>query len=168
MELCDIYDEHCNKTGRVVERGTRLDEGEHTLFVDVWIVNRAGEFLMSRRAPNIKHDPDKWEPTCGGVSAGEDSRAAGLREAREELGVTLAPENGVFFTRFNLRGRYIIEVWLYRQEVDISTVVIQPEEVTDARWMTPGPGLELIENDQFMQATRVPYVRELFDTYETL
>ena len=37
MELWDVLDEHGNKTGKIVDRGTELGQGEYRLVIDVWL-----------------------------------------------------------------------------------------------------------------------------------
>lgn len=52
----------------------------------VVITNSAGELLLLRHS----YGPDVWALAGGGIDAGEDPRAAALREMREELGLELA------------------------------------------------------------------------------
>lgn len=64
-EMWDIVDQNGNKTGRLHERGRPMQKGEYPLSVSVWILNRQGEFLISKRAP-AKTAPGMWETTGGG------------------------------------------------------------------------------------------------------
>ena len=100
MEFWDLYNDKREKTGRIHERGKALPEGYYHLCVSVWLVNRKGEFLLSQRHPD-KEYPLCWECTGGSVLAGESSLDGALREVKEELGITLAPEKGkiLFQTR---------------------------------------------------------------------
>ena len=59
-EMWDIVDQNGNKTGRLHERGRPMQKGEYPLSVSVWILNRQGEFLISKRAP-AKTAPGMWE-----------------------------------------------------------------------------------------------------------
>lgn len=61
-EMWDIVDQNGNKTGRLHERGRPMQKGEYPLSVSVWILNRQGEFLISKRAP-AKTAPGMWETT---------------------------------------------------------------------------------------------------------
>ena len=124
MELRDILDEFGNKTGKTGERGKPLNQGEYYLIVDVWIINNQDEFLISKRVPTAKPEPNRWQPTCGNVVAGEDSISAALREAKEELGIMLNPENGEMIKRYIAWDNAIIDVWLFRQNVNIDEVVL--------------------------------------------
>ncbi len=114
---------------------------EYHLLVPVWIKNNQGEFLITKRAPNKAIFPNMWETTVGAVMAGEDSFQAALREIKEEIGINLTPGHGN--RRLKIRNydfQAFIEVWLFQEEVDITNVIYQPEEVCDAsgssdRWL---------------------------------
>jgi len=163
MELRDILDEFGNKTGKTGERGKELNQGEYYLIVDVWIINSQGEFLLSKRVPTAEPEPNRWQPTTGNVVAGEDSISAAIREAEEELGIMLNPENGEMIKRYIAWADAIIDVWLFRQDININDVVLQPRETNDAMWATSEVIEQLIKNDEFLNSHRVPYINELFD-----
>ena len=71
--------------------------------------------------------PLMWECVGGSVVKGEDSLQGAIREAKEEVGVDLMPENGqVLFTKTRkiIEGKIfndIMDVWLfdYDGEVDL-------------------------------------------------
>lgn len=96
--------------------------------VHVWIRNSKGEYLISQRSANRPTYPLMWECVGGSALKGEDSLLGAIREAKEEAGVDLVPENGqVLFskTRKIINGKIyndIIDVWLfeYDGEVDLS------------------------------------------------
>jgi len=162
MELRDILDEFGNKTGRTGERGKPLNQGEYYLIVDVWVINNKNEFLISKRVPTAKVEPDRWQPTCGNAVAGEDSISAALREVKEELGIMLDPQNGEMIKRYTAWDDAIIDVWLFRQNVNINEVVFQLYETNDAMWATGGFIKRLLKDDKFLSSQRVPYIIELF------
>jgi isopentenyldiphosphate isomerase len=163
MELWDIYDEHGNKTGKTIERGKPMSQNEYHLIVDVWIINDNNKFLISKRIPTKNPDPYKWEPTCGCAVTGDSSIAAAIRETQEELGIILNPQNGKLIKRLII-GIAIIDVWLFRQEVDINSVVLQYEEVDDVMWAAKDTIKQLITDDKFINTdVRAPYIDELFE-----
>ena len=166
MELRDILDKYGNKTGKTIERGKPMGQGEYFLIVDVWIMNNKGEFLISKRVPTTEPEPDKWQPTTGCAIAGEDSMSAALREVKEELGIMLNQENGKMLKRYIAWDNAIIDVWFFQQEVNINEVVLQPEETDDVLWATRDFIKQLIKNDRFLSVHRVPYLEELFQKIE--
>ena len=170
MELQDIYDKNGKKTGKIIERGKEATQpGEYTLFVDIWIMNKKNEFLISKRAPG-KWRAGKWESIAGGSISGEDSLTAALREANEELGIALKPENGKMINRLFKNdgnpkdGGMILDVWFFRQDIDINDIVFQPNETDGAMWATTEDILQLVDNDSFLFNEREPY-EELFKQF---
>ena len=139
-EFWDVLDEHGNNTGRLYERTLQfsnghMSEGEFHLIVHIWILNDKGEFLISQRAPN-KSQPHMWECTGGCAVAGDDSLTTALKEVKEELGITLDPKNGELFKRYkrvfdNGSGDFV-DVWVFRQNVQLSDVIFQEGETCDA------------------------------------
>jgi 8-oxo-dGTP pyrophosphatase MutT (NUDIX family) len=92
IELWDVLDENGNATSRFHERGKPMNKGEYHLEVSVWIENDNGEYLISQRSPN-KTFPNMWECTGGSAVAGDGSLTTALKEAKEELGIILEPQN---------------------------------------------------------------------------
>ena len=163
MEKWDVLDRFGRKTGETVERGQPLPKGAHHLIVDVWIRNKRGEYLISRRAPDKHPEPGRWATTCGSVLAGEDSLTAAIREAQEELGIVLYAENGRRVKRFSIPGDCYVDCWLFEQEADIDSVVLQLEETDAAKWATADEIRALSNSDQFLRSRRLPYLEEFLN-----
>ena len=167
-EMWDVFDKNGNKTGRLQKRGW-MESGNYHLVVFVWIINEKGDFLISKRAPDIRW-PNKWACTAGSVVAGDDSITTALKEVREELGVILAPENGKRFKQYRNDitedcGEFI-DVWIFRQEVDICSVVLQPDETCDAMWASAEKIRQLVEQDMFIPVREgCPYLDDLLRFY---
>lgn len=163
MELWDILNENGNKTGRTVERGKPMKQDEYHLVVNVWIKNNNGEFLITKRSPNKKTLPNMWETTCGAAIVGDDSLNAALREVKEEIGIDLSPANGKHLFRLkrqNYDSPDFVDVWIFNEEVDITKVIYQPEEVCGTRWATPSYIISLIETGEFTDT--FTYLKDLF------
>lgn len=163
MELIEVLDENENKTGKTIECGKTMEENEYNLVVNVWIKNSIGEFLITKRSPNKKILPNMWETTCGAVVIGEDSLKAALREVKEEINIDLSPTSGKKLFRLKRQNnlfRDFIEVWLFKEEVDITDVVYQPEEVCGVKWATKNQIISLVEKGEF--ADTFTYLEELF------
>lgn len=163
MELWDLLDEMRNKTGYTHLRGTPLSAGEYHLVVHVWILNDAGEFLISKRTPN-KTYPGMWECTGGSAVAGDDSLTTALKESREELGIILLPENGTLFTTYKA-GPNFIDVWIFKQNVDLDTITFQPDETCDAQHATPQAVKQMMQNGTFFPNYKYPYLDDFFAKY---
>ncbi len=157
MELWDIYDAERRRTGRFIERGQKLGEGEYHLVVQAWIRNSRGEWLISRRCPT-KPLPLKWEATGGSVLAGEDSLTGALREVKEELGVTLDPAGArlISSTRAD-RERWsnpgFLDVWLFSHDCELSDVTLQEGETCGAKWVSTEELAEMEKRGELAAST---------------
>ncbi|MBQ8971775.1 MAG: NUDIX domain-containing protein [Clostridia bacterium] len=103
-EYIDLYNAAREPLNRVWQRGVPLPEGTWRLGVRVWIGNSSGQYLISQRNPNLYSHPLFWESTGGGVSAGESSRTAAVRELYEELGIS-TQEDALLFLNTELVSR---------------------------------------------------------------
>lgn len=165
-EYWDIYDENGIKTGRLHKRGERMQPDEYHLVVHVWIVNNIGGFLVQKRIPGTRDISNKWETVGGHAVAGEDSLQAAVREACEEIGITLDPVTGrLFMRRIEYPsagdGKAFCDVWVFNQEVDIGSVVLNPDENCDAMWVGAEDILQMIESGAFRSRDCYPYVDDL-------
>jgi isopentenyldiphosphate isomerase len=87
-ELVDVLDEDGHPARRV-ERGVAHRDGLWHRSLHCWLVTGEGAILVQRRSADRAHWPGQLDISAAGhVLAGEPWRAA-LREAREELGLTL-------------------------------------------------------------------------------
>jgi len=154
-EMWDVLDEKGNKTGRLHERGTTMQQGDFHLVVEVWITNQKGDFLVSKRTPERN---GLWHTTGGCAITGDDSLTAALREVQEEIGIILSPNARQLFKRFNDNGNGIHDVWLFSHEVDISDTILCPVEISDAKWVSQ----EQIRNMTNDGSFAYPYLDELF------
>ncbi|MCX7710217.1 MAG: NUDIX domain-containing protein [Clostridia bacterium] len=145
MELWDILDAEGNKTGRTIERGQLLKQGEYHLVVHVFILNGKGEFLIQKRSMNKEIWPGLWDITGGAVVSGEDSLTGALREVEEELGITLAPENFSLITRLQRKNRFA-DLWAAYADIAIEDVIMQAGEVDDVKYVNAGEMINLILN----------------------
>lgn len=137
-EFCDLLDGDRGKTGAIHPRGVPLPAGRYHAVVHVWLRGPDGRFLISLRHPAKRHG-GLWETTGGAVVAGEDSRAAAVREVGEELGITLAPADGLLLRTLRREAFHdFCDVWCFAvPSLNPSGLTLQPEEVADARWAVP-------------------------------
>ncbi|MEU2112928.1 methyltransferase domain-containing protein [Streptomyces sp. NPDC019507] len=71
----------------------RAGRHRHSEVVDVHLVLRRGDEVLLARRAGTGYGDGLWNGPSGHVEEGEDVRAAMVREAREEIGVELAPED---------------------------------------------------------------------------
>ena len=130
-ELWDVYDADRNLTGRTMRRGDTIAPGDYHLVVYIWARGAAGNYLLTKRAPN-KGFGCLWECTGGSALAGEDSLTAAVREVEEETGLVLEPEKGRLVHTYR-RDDAFCDVWLFEQEFDPAAVKLQEGETVAAQ-----------------------------------
>ena len=142
MELWDLYNEHRELTGRDHIRGEEVPQGFYHLVVHIWIRNSKGEYLISQRSADRPAYPLMWECVGGSVTKGEDSLTGALRETKEEVGLTLSPEDGNLV--YSVVGRVvngvkftdIVDVWLFEYDGPVLLDQASTKEVEQTAWMT--------------------------------
>lgn len=158
MELWDIYDRDRIRTGKTMERGSPYPEGAYHLVVHVCIFNTKNEMLIQQRQPFKDGWSNKWDVTMGGSAvAGDSSQKAAERELLEELGYKanfddIRPHITVYFEP-GFDDYYLIE-----DDVDITKLKLQYEEVQQVKWATKDEILELLENGDF-----IPYYKNFIE-----
>lgn len=151
-EIWDLYDENRMPAGRIHRRGDVMNKGEYHLVIHVCIFNSKNQLLIQQRQPFKSGWPNMWDVTVGGSAlSGEDSRMAAERETFEEIGLKI-DLSGIrpFFTINFPQGfddYYIIE-----QEVDISELKLQEEEVQNVKWADKEEVLRMES-----EGTMIPY-----------
>lgn len=142
MERVDIYDKDGKPTGKVVDKGTPLEEGEYILAVGMWIVDKAGRILLTQRSMEKKWAPGKWENTAGHVQAGETCVHAILRELSEETGLTVS-EKQLVHLGGACSGHYFGENYGVHLDVSVEDIQFQKGETCGAKWVTFEEFLEM-------------------------
>ena len=105
----------------------------------VAVLLRAERVLAIRRGPAVAR-PGYWQPLSGRIEPGESQREAVVREVREEVGLTVVPLAKVWESETD-DGSFRLHWWTAR--ADTGEVVPDPDEVAEARWVTPEEFLSL-------------------------
>jgi len=147
-EIIDLYD----NARRIVKQSDKtlpVPSGLNRLYVHVWIMNKNGQFLLQQRVPTAKRSPNMWGHTGGGAQTGESSWDTCVRESFEELGLQLDINKSVWIGTFH-RPTDFIDVWLVRNDVDISDLKLQRSEVQDVKWATREEIQQMQQNGAFV------------------
>ena len=154
-EYWDLYDANRNPLGRTIKRGDAFGEGEYYVCCEIWIQNSKGQLLVTQRHPNKKAG-GQWEFTGGGVLAGETTKQAAVRELAEETGID-AEENELSLLEVYQHKNYFMDIFVLKKDLDITTLSLQPEEVVDAKWVSPEELLAMKEEKQMVWSVGLRY-----------
>ena len=156
MELWDLYNERRELTGRDHIRGEEVPQGFYHLVVHIWIRNSKGEYLISQRSADRPAYPLMWECVGGSVTKGEDRLTGALRETKEEVGLTLSPEDGKLVYSVvgrvvnGVKFRDIVDVWLFEYDGPVSLEQATTKEVAQTVWMTKKQIQELFDTGKLV------------------
>lgn len=134
MEKVNVYNRNREITDKIKERNL-LEKGEYRISAHIWIINSKSELLIQQRSETSKKFPSMWAQTGGGVLAGETSKEAVKREAKEELGINVEDEELYYISSY-VRTRDIVDVWLVKKDIDIDDLELQKEEVAEAKFVS--------------------------------
>ena len=154
-EYWDLYDADRKPLGRTIKRGDAFADGEYYVCCEIWIQNSKGQFLMTQRHPDKKAG-GLWEFTGGGVLAGETTKQAAVRELNEELEV-FVEENELELLAVYRQKNYFMDIFVLRKDLDIEALVLQPEEVVDAKWVSQDEMLKMKEEKQIVWSVGIRY-----------
>jgi 8-oxo-dGTP diphosphatase len=92
--------------------------------------NAEGRLLLVHQA----YGDRVWDFVGGGAESGESPDETAIREAKEEIGLTVAPRGliGVYFNRARL-----ILVFIFDGVIIGGTLALQPEEIAEIGWFSP-------------------------------
>lgn len=160
MELWDIYNRDRTKSNRTMVRGAAFDNDSFHLVVHACIFNSRGEMLIQQRQPFKSGWPNMWDISVGGSAiTGESSQTAMEREIFEEIGLKINLHN----VRPHLTVNFDVgfdDVYLIEEEVDISKLKLQYEEVQQVKWASMNEIFEKIDDKTF-----IPYYKSLIQMF---
>lgn len=163
-EIWDLYDAARLKTGEVIERGRVFPEGRYHTVVHVCVFGDDGRMLIQQRQERKDTWPSLWDFTAGGSAlTGESSQRAAEREVGEELGLRI--ELGEQLPHFTINfPRGFDDFYIVRENPDLSSLILQPEEVQAVRWASQEEVHALLDSREF-----VPFKRSIVDlVFESL
>ena len=163
MEILDLYDARKNKLNKILIRETeKVKTGEYKQSVHVWIINSKKEILLEKRAYNMKVNPGKWAFVGGVVDTGETSLEGAIRETKEELGIDININEIELMFSFK-RKEDFVDVWIASNNSELNELILQKEEVSDAKWVSIEELEKMIKRQEF-----VPAINLYYDFFKTL
>lgn len=164
MEILDIYDKYRQKTGRTYLRKDKIPNGGLRLIIHILIFNDKGELLIQQRAEDKKMG-GLWDISCGGAcQAGEDSWQGARRELKEELGIDFdfSEIRPILTANFD---QGFDDFYIIKKNIKISDLILEKEEVKDARWARRDEIIRLLDRGDFV-GYKKSFIKLLFDLKE--
>lgn len=158
MEIWDIYDKDRIKTGETMVRGSKFKEDTYHMVVHVCIFNLEGKMLIQQRHPFKDGWPNMWDITVGGSAiSGDTSQLAAEREVYEEIGYKLSLDGVRPALTINF-DKGFDDIYLIKQDIDVSKLNLQYEEVQSVKWASMEEILSMIDEETF-----IPYHKSLIE-----
>ncbi len=150
MELRDLYNAKKILTGKTIEKGQVVPQGNYYITVVVFIQNNMGEFLLQKR---VEKKDGKWATTGGHPKFGESSLEGIVTEIKEELGIDVK-QNELTLYKTERTEDDFVDMYYLNKNINLNDVVLQEEEVDDVIWASREKIQELIEQDIFSSSHR--------------
>lgn len=146
-EQFEVLDKDGKKTGKILTRGLPLGKGEYMGVVTIIVINKNGEFLVTKRHPN-KAPGLMWEVTGGGILAYETPEHAATRELREETGINVA-EGDLIKLETLINDAFFCYQYLVvlKEEVSLKLAI---DEVIDYKFLSYDCFFKFIKSDKFI------------------
>ncbi|WP_455822807.1 NUDIX hydrolase [Clostridium butyricum] len=158
MEIWDLYTKDRIKTDKTMIRGEKIIKDFFRVVVHVCIFNSQDEMLIQQRQPFKSGWPNMWDITVGGSAiSGDTSQSAAEREVYEEIGYKISLDGIRPSLTINFDEGFD-DMYLIKQDIDISKLSLQYEEVKKVKWASKKEILYMIDEEIF-----IPYYKSLID-----
>lgn len=171
-EMVDLLDPVTGeKTGEIVSKDVAHQKGLWHGAVHLFLLRPdRKKILLQKRCPLKKLFPNMWDISVGGhISSGEDSFTSVKRECSEELGLSSNAYSfekiGVIQEEFcsgDILSREFVTIYLLVADVDLDSIHLQKEEVSEVKWVTKKELQKMIQEKKI-----IPH-REEFQLLDTL
>ena len=162
MEYFDIVDMNGEPTGKTVDRNTAHIEGIMHRTSHVWLIreqNGVLQILLQKRCEIKDSFPGCYDiSSAGHIPAGSGFVESAIRELKEELGLTVHPDELIYcgdriirwddeFRGIPFHDRQFSRVFYLTCNLDEDDYVLQEEEVESVLWMDFDECLEAVKSN---------------------
>ncbi|WP_156169238.1 NUDIX hydrolase [Kordia jejudonensis] len=148
MEQIDILDQHGKPTGEILQKREVHRHGHFHASTHLWLYTKSGKVVLQLRAAIKPNFPNCWDVSVAGhISSGETALQTAVREAKEELGITVLAEN------LQHIGRFRIDYQHAEDYIDREFITIFACEIPDAPLQTT------LQEEEVADVTLIPLAK---------
>lgn len=163
MEKRDLYDINRHLTNETIYKDEKIPPNRFILVVLVFIQNSNEDFLIQKRS---KQKDGKYASTGGHPKSGESSLDGIVTEIEEELGLVVLPEElELIYTGREDSKQIFFDIYYINKDFNLSSLVLQKEEVEFVEWDSISQIIGLIKNGLFLESHAKEFLR-LIDIFE--
>ncbi len=147
-ELLDLVDEHDNVIGTINRMDYARIVSDNLGYLrasQFFLLNSEGKIYIPIRTAHKTIAPNGFDYTAGGhVGSGDTYEQAMIREAEEELGLDLSPNDLELVAKVVEEGiRYINSIYVVRSN---KTPILSPEDFVSGEWLPPAEVISKIDS----------------------
>ena len=91
-----------------------------------------------------------------GVLSGETTKQAAVREAQEEIGLSVE-ESELSLLEVYQHKNYFMDILVVKKDVEVNKLTLQAEEVVEAKWVSHEELLQMVEAKQMVWSVGLRY-----------
>ena len=158
MELLQVFDENKNMLNESIERDKKkeIEPGKYFMIILLFIENN-NKFLIQKTAESRFSE---YATTGGHVTYGDNAIKTVIKEAKEELGLTLNETEAKEIETITYPLCHAT-IYYCKKNIDINKLKIQEEEVESLQWMSIHEINELISENKFRKSNIIPFEKVL-------
>ena len=155
MEYLQVFDENKKMLNEKIERDLKktLTGNKFFMVILLFIENSEGKFLLQKTSEARNSE---IATTGGHVTFGDDGFKTTLKEAKEELGLTLEPSELKYVDTYTYKCAYT-EIYYVKKDINIDDIKLQEEEVESVNWYTIDEINKLILEDKLRKGNIEPF-----------
>lgn len=145
-EYIDIVTATGEPTGKTALKSEAHKNGWYHNTIHLWLYTKKGEILLQQRSHKKTIHPLLWDVSAAGhIDAGESFADAAIRETKEEIGLTLKPEeltkvgtklHESSYANGTIQDNEFHQVYIAELKVNLSDLKPQEEEVEALKLVT--------------------------------
>lgn len=136
-ELLQVFDDNGKPTQSLPRSAIKADPRIYWHGVsNIWIKNKEGKLLITKRAPSVKSNGNKWQTYVGGhVKSGRTHEETAIDELHEEIGLRVEPTD-LIFVRQEMNRKWMSFFKTYLLNYDgTQEITFNDGEIIESRWM---------------------------------